>query len=177
MFKLRATQQQCTELHHRQVAAQVLVNAVASSGACVCRYLPQSTSTESLKFVCGLKCICAFHQRLSPMLTSHLAAPVYLCVHHSTQKVSIAGPQECNSALQPNLQRKIPSSTKSVGKTANRTPRTANNVNYDSVCYEFFNHGGIIFVTLSSSWEKPFKKLWRNHYVKSTSQAGTCERS
>lgn len=102
MFKLRATQQQCTELHHRQVAAQVLVNAVASSGACVCRYLPQSTSTESLKFVCGLKCICAFRQHLSPMLTSHLATPVYLCVHHSTQKVSIASASQApRSATQP----------------------------------------------------------------------------
>ena len=63
-----------------------------------------------------------------------------------------------------------------VCKTVDRTPRTANNVNYDSFYYELLIHGGFIFVKLSSSWEKRFKNLWCHHNVKSVGWAGTCGR-
>ena len=59
-----------------------------------------------------------------------------------------------------------------VCKTVDRTPRTANNVNYDSFYYELLIHGGFIFVKLSSSREKRFKNPWRHHNVKSMGRAG-----
>lgn len=51
-------------------------------------------------------------------------------------------------------------------KTVNRTPWTANKANYDSFYYQFFTHGGFLFLKLSWSREKsrgffvPGEKLW-----------------
>ena len=59
-----------------------------------------------------------------------------------------------------------------VCKTVDRTPRTANNVNYDSFCCGLLIHGGFMFVKLSSSREKRFKNPWRHHNVKSIGRAG-----
>ena len=42
-----------------------------------------------------------------------------------------------------------------VCKTVDRTPQTANNINYDLFCYELLIHG----VKLSSSREKQFKNV------------------
>lgn len=58
-------------------------------------------------------------------------------------------------------------------KTADRTPPTANKVNYDSFCYKVSILEGFIFVKLSTSREKQFKNPLHHHIVKSVGWAGT----
>lgn len=46
-----------------------------------------------------------------------------------------------------------------VCKNVDRTPQTANKVNYESFYSDFCVHRGFMFVELSSSWAKRFKNL------------------
>lgn len=62
-------------------------------------------------------------------------------------------------------------------KTVDKTPWTANKVNYDFFYYEFLIKGGFIFVKPSSSQEKWFKNLLHHHNVKCECKAGTMGRT
>ncbi len=54
-----------------------------------------------------------------------------------------------------------------VCKTVDRSPRTANELNFDFSYSEFLIHGGFVFVKFSVSWEKQFQNQWHHQNVKS----------
>ena len=61
-----------------------------------------------------------------------------------------------------------------VCKTADKTPQSANKVNYDSFYSECLIHEGFIFLKLSLSWEKRVLKSVCHYNLKRMGWWGTC---